>query len=93
MERSVSFPNIISDESHSARVVFLECPAALWLITVNLIEEVSLEYGIVGLQIFLLGLVLDVSEMGVVGEIEAFACLKASESFIPLNLVCKGKFH
>jgi len=29
MESGVSLPNIISDESHSARVVFLECPAAL----------------------------------------------------------------
>ena len=74
-------------------MVFLECPAALWLVAVDFIEEVSLEDGIVGLKVLLLLLILDVSKVRVVLKIEAFACLKTSEGLVSLHLVGKGQFH
>jgi hypothetical protein len=90
MEGGVSLPNIISNESHSARVVFLECPAALGQVGVHLIEEISLEDSIVSLQVLLLSSVLHISKVRVASKVEAVACGQASESFVSLNFVGKG---
>ena len=74
-------------------MVLLECPATLGQVGVHLIEEVSLEDGIVSLKVLLFGLVLHVSEVRVVGEVEALVWGKASESFVSLHFVGEGQLH
>lgn len=87
VERCESFPNVISDDGCSALSAFLETPASLRLVRVNIIEEVSLEDGVVSFEVCLLDFVLNISEVAVEGQVEALTGFKAHESFVSLHFV------
>ena len=90
---SVTFPHIISNDGHSLGYKLLEWPASSWLVVVHLIKEVSLENGVISLQILFLCWVLDVSEMRVELQVITLVGLESLECFISLHLVLRSQLH
>ena len=93
MPGSKSFPDVVSDNGRLLRLRLLERPASSGQVSRNLVQEGSVENGIVGLQLLLFAFILDVSKMTILFEVEAICTVKTNESFVPLNFMLVIKFH
>ena len=93
MERSVTLPDIISNNGHFPGVVFLQGPASFGLIMDNVVEEISLEYGVICFKTFFLGWVLHISKVRIKLKFETFMIWQTNEGFILVNLMLKCQLH
>jgi len=93
VESSVSLPYIVSNNCGLEVAVLLNAPTSLWLVTIDIIKEGSVEDRIIIFHVLALFILLGVSEVTVEFEISELFLIKSTESFISLNLVLLVELH
>ena len=88
-----AWPQLVPKQSNSPRWIFLDWPAANWLIICEIIQEVSLVNCVILLQALFLIFLLNISEMGVRWNDECFFNRQTSKCFILVYLVVHGQFE
>ena len=86
-------PDVVPDDSHLAGRILLAAPHAIGQVSADFVEEIRLVYCIILKQKHLLGIVLTVSEVGVVGEGEAPVAGEAAEGNVAFDFVVLGQFE
>lgn len=93
VECSISLPDVVANNSSLATTIFLERPASIGFVSDDLVQEVTLENGVVGFQPILFGLILHVSEVGIILEVESLRFWETFERLVPGDFVGRCEFH
>ena len=93
MEGGKALPDIISQYGHHLASIFLEGPASVGQVAVNVVQEGLVKDCIFVFKLGSLVLLLDISEVTVVFDIKGLLHAQPNESFIPLHFMLLVHFH